>query len=127
MGQYTTRDGRRISIFCPITRQELKRIPDARTWEGRHRLIGNAAYLELQQLVVDAFASESDDYVLGFVSGFNGAMDRVHGMLADEESYETVWNNLILLISEAARYLPPDLAEDETAYLKLPDPGTENN
>ena len=127
MGHYYTRDGRRVSLFSPITRQELDAIPDARDWPGRAEFIGDASYRELQKLVVDAFAHESDDYVLGFVSGFNGAMERVRDLVQKEETYETTWNNLMLLLSEAARFLSPESADDETAYLKMPEPGSQKN
>ncbi|KKN21804.1 hypothetical protein LCGC14_0921610 [marine sediment metagenome] len=127
MGQFVTRDGRRISIFSPITQSELADIPNARDWAGRGDLIDDASYRELQTLVLDAFAVESDQYVLGFVSGFNGAVDRVREMTHKDLSYEQLWNNLMLLLSEAARYLPPDVADDEANYLKLPEPGSQDN
>jgi hypothetical protein len=127
MGQYITQDGRRISIFSPITRQELATIPDARDWDGRSALITDSAYRELQQLVLDAFSQESDEYILGFISGFNGAMDRVRDLVQNDMTYETVWNNLMLLLSEAARYLSPEVADDEGAYLRLPEPGSQDN
>jgi len=127
MGGYVTKDGRRISIFSPITQRELASIPDARTWKGRADLIGDAAYQELQKLVLDAFAYESEDYILGFISGFNGAMDRVRDLVQKDVTYEAVWNNLMLLLSEAAHYLPPAAADDEADYLSLPEPGSQDN
>jgi len=127
MAHYFTKDGRRVSIFNPITQAELSSIPDARSWSGREDLISDASYQELQKLVVDAFAVESDDYILGFVSGFNGAMTRVKSMVSDEAEYETVWNNLMLMLSEAARFVSPDAADDETSYITLPEPGSQNN
>ncbi len=128
MSQYCTKEGRRISVFSPITQRELEAIPDARTWHGRDDLIGPVAYQQLQMLVIDAFADESPDYILGFVSGFNGAMDRVRDMMNDEDvTVEATWNNLMLLLSEAARYLDADTTDDHHQYLELPVPGSEDN
>lgn len=127
MGHYLTKDRRRVSIFSPITRKELKRIPDARNWPGRTNIITDSSYRELQRSVVEAFATESEDYVLGYVSGLHAAMDCLNELMQGESSYEVVWNNLMLLISEAARWLPPNAADDETSYIQLPTPGSQDN
>lgn len=122
MSHYCTKDGRRVSIFTPISRKDLTDIPDAETWRSRDDFIDEVAYRDLQRLIMEAFAFESDDYSLGFVSGFHSAIDTIREALQQEESFEAVWNQLMLLLSEAAKYVPPSKAADETEYLRIPTP-----
>lgn len=113
--RYFTLNGS-LSIFSPISRQELDEIPNSDDWADRRDYITDEAHRELRLLIAEAFGNQSSDYALGYVSGFNACIERLQELLHGEEPYELVWNKLILLLAEVARHVPAEDAPDADQY-----------